>query len=302
MKKIAILGIGTMGGAVVESLRRSEYQLRIYNRTRSRAEKLAGKGVSVFASPAEAAAESQVIISFVHDDIAASEVWLGRSGALSKAQPGTICMECATLSVSHIDSWNAKLQHDGFRPFDCPVTGSRAAAQDGTLSLFIGAKATDFHDTQDVLEAISTQQFWLGRAGAGMRFKLLYNMLGGTILVALAEALSLGIASGLDGETIVDILSTNINGWSAAAAASKGQNMVLGKHHPVACSLHTIAKDLSFAEQAAEAANVKRCVSSAAQRVLHDAEEAGLGKLDMSSVAEVILNRINIHTTDESRS
>lgn len=291
MSRVCILGAGIMGGAVASTLRRANCEVHLFNRTRVRAERLAECGIRICTTPKEAAEGCDVIISFVRDDKAAAAVWFGNEGATMSAAADAICMECSTLSVDHTDHWLTTLSRLRLRGIDCPVTGSKAAALHGTLTLFMGGQASAFEDARPVLEAISTQRYWLEKPGFAMRFKLVYNMLGGIILVALAEALSLGTFYGLDPNRIVEILSSNTNGWSAAAAKSKGPAMVSGRHEEVACALQTIAKDLQYAISGAKQVRGNIGVANAALRVLDHAVGAGLGHLDMSAVADYITRR-----------
>ncbi|HET6333209.1 MAG TPA: NAD(P)-dependent oxidoreductase [Polyangiales bacterium] len=288
---VAVLGAGIMGSAMASALERAGVSVSIYNRTPERASALEGPRVRVARTPMEAASGAATVISCVRDDAASDVVWFGPAGAVHGMRAGAVGIECSTLSVRCVDRWAARLTERGLKALDCPVTGSKSAAAAGSLTLFLGGRAQEYPEVEPVLKALSSQQFWLGAAGRGMRFKMLYNQLGGTILVALAEALALGQAYGLDLNEVVEALSQNTNGWSASAAASKGRSMVRGQHEPVACAVQTMVKDLTYAREDAQRFQLDLPAAGAALGALQGTVANGLGACDMSAVAQGLLRQ-----------
>src|SRR5947207_10738523 len=95
---IAVLGLGIMGGGMATRLLSTGFSLTVYNRNRDRTVKFAEAGAYVAASPHEAAARAEIVLSMVADDVASRSVWLGENGALNGAQPGSLLLESSTLS------------------------------------------------------------------------------------------------------------------------------------------------------------------------------------------------------------
>lgn len=287
MKTVCVLGTGIMGAGVVRRLQDCGFSIQIYNRTLENAQALVGKKTRVCATPAAAAAGCSLIVSFLSDDDAARNVWFGPDGVTSAALvSNAVCLESSTLSAAFIDQWGRAIEAVGARPIDCPVTGSKGGARNGTLTLFVGAERDSCGQFNDYVTAISSQQFWFGNFGDGMKFKLLYNALGGTILVALAEAIRCGLSAGIQKDTLLEALGTNVNGWSTAVARSKGSAMISGDHNTVDCKLSTLSKDLSYALQLSGTLHLEAPLTLAAAYIfanaaLHSAD------LDMSAVINV---------------
>ena len=92
MKKIALIGLGTMGSGIADNLLKGGYELHVYNRTPKKAARLMAKGALWADSPSVAASRAEVVIAVVGDDAASKAVWMGPDGALSGARPGTFCI------------------------------------------------------------------------------------------------------------------------------------------------------------------------------------------------------------------
>lgn len=287
---IAFLGVGIMGAGMIKNLQKAGYRLNIYNRTISKAKKIATLNDKICANPTEAAMDADIIFSSVSDDKASKEVWFGKNGATSKIRNGTIVIETSTLSIPYIDAWIKKMKIMKLRAVDCPVTGSKLGAETATLSLFVGTDKKTLKELTPVFNTISTQIFDFGGNGKGMRFKLIYNMLGSVILVGFAEAMGLSQSFGLNMDEVVKILAANKQGWSRGVADSKGKNIINKAHSNVSCSLDTLTKDISYAIESAQHFNKTLPVSQSTAETMKNACKNGKGKLDMSAVGDLFLN------------
>jgi 3-hydroxyisobutyrate dehydrogenase len=287
---IAFLGTGIIGCGMIANLQKKGYSLRIYNRTFSRLKDIVTVRDIPCLTPDEAAKDADIIISTVFDDLASESVWFGKNGVVNTVKENAIALECSTLSVSYIDYWATKLKTYGVRPIDCTITGSKAGADSATLTLFLGSDLEDIKKIDIILNCISRQKFYVGPVGSGCRIKLIYNMLGGTILVAFAEALGLAQKLGLNLETVVDTLSQNTQGWSTPIASSMGYSMAKAEHENISCALRTIYKDLCYAIKSADDTGQPIPLSKNTLSILRQADEAGLGSLDMSAVSSLYLD------------
>src|SRR5580765_8310057 len=100
--RVAILGLGIMGGGMAGRLLSMGFPVTVYNRTREKAMKLADAGAFVANTPREAAARSEVVIAMVADDAASRGIWLGDDGALAGAVSGSLVLESSTVSVGWV--------------------------------------------------------------------------------------------------------------------------------------------------------------------------------------------------------
>src|SRR5438034_1405212 len=131
--RVAILGLGIMGGGMATRLLSQDFPLSVYNRSRERAEKFAKGGAFVAASPREAALRSEIVISMVADDAASRSVWLGEDGALAGAAAGSLLLESSTLSVDWVRELAAAATDKNCEFLDSPVTGTKPHPPAGEL-------------------------------------------------------------------------------------------------------------------------------------------------------------------------
>lgn len=285
--KVAILGAGIMGQAIIKRLIEKKIELQLYNRTMEQVIKYQSENTTICTSPKEAARNSDIIISFISDDEASRKVWFGPEGAVNGAKKGAVCLECSTLSYRYIKEWSDKLQEHYLHPIDCPVTGSKDGAETGTLTLFIGGKETHISQIRPFLELISTQIYNMGGVGNGCKFKLVYNMLSGTILGAFSEAVGLGKAFGLNLPQIISILSEN--GWSTLVGRGKGEQILLNHHQDVACKLKTLLKDMEYSLYESAILNQSCPIASTTVEMYGQAVENDFGDLDISAISKMYL-------------
>ncbi|MEU0518552.1 NAD(P)-dependent oxidoreductase [Streptosporangium sp. NPDC006007] len=277
---VAVFGAGVMAGNMIGALHRAGFPLRLFNRTPSRLDAVAPPGSVMAASPRQAAQGADMVISVVTDDEASRAVWLGEAGALRGASPDTVAVECSTLSRDWVTTWAATVREHGVQPIDAPVTGSRSRAAEGSLVMFASGTSTALNQARPVLDAMTERIYDFGSTvGTATAFKLINNMLAGSMLVAFAEAFALAGRAGLDLAQVLEIQSTY--GWATGIAAGKGRNMLLDAHDDVHCRLALLAKDLAYALELTE---LDLPLSSAAKTQLAAVATSGDGMYDMSAI------------------
>lgn len=139
--RVTFLGLGIMGSNMARRLLAAGFPLTVYNRNREKAAPLAAAGATLADSPRLAAAHAEVILSMLSDDRAARAVWLGEDGALAGAAPGTVVIECSTITVGWVRELAAAAAARHCELLDAPVTGSRLQAEAGELNFFVGGSA-----------------------------------------------------------------------------------------------------------------------------------------------------------------
>ena len=203
MARIAFLGLGLMGSGMAGCLLRAGHEVRVWNRSKQKAEALVAEGATSAGSPAEAAAEADAIFSMVADDAASERAWLAEDGALSSAATGTLAIECSTISHDHAGRLSTAAIEKGCAYLDCPVNGPPTAAATGELVLLVGASKTDLDRARPLLDAISSSVLHFGGIGTGTAFKLINNLLGAVHVASIAEAVHLAQKLDLDPETLI---------------------------------------------------------------------------------------------------
>jgi 3-hydroxyisobutyrate dehydrogenase len=209
MARVAFIGLGRMGVAMAGRLLDCGHELRVFNRTASRAGDLVRLGAVQCATPREACGGADAVVSMVTDDQASRTVWYGSDGVLAaNLVPGSLAIECSTLSHDWVLELSAEAAHQGLRYLDAPVTGLPDAAAAGELTLLVGANPEHLNAARPLLAAFSRRIIHFGRVGTGTAYKLLVNMLGAVQIASAAEAMAIAEKVGLDLGMVADALAT----------------------------------------------------------------------------------------------
>jgi 3-hydroxyisobutyrate dehydrogenase len=277
---IAFLGTGRMGAPMAANLARGGFEVRVWNRTISRAEALAADGAVVAGSPAEAARGATVVITMLADGPATEQAATGPDGLLT-ADPGTIWVQMATVGAE----WTAQLASiadaRGIVFVDAPVSGSEGPARAGQLVIL----ASGPPQVQDVLAPVfgmlGRATAWLGPVGHGTRAKLVLNNWLADLTEATAETLSFARRLDLDPAEIVNLLQSTPLG--SPYAVQKARSMLAGDFSPAFALRHAL-KDAELAAQAARASGATLTLTSALLPRWRDTAANGHADDDLSAV------------------
>ena len=282
-QQIALVGLGTMGIGMGGRLLHAGFPLRVYNRTSQRASDLVEKGAVLAASPADAAANADVILSIVSDDTASRQVWLGEKGALNAAKPGAIVIDSSTLSPRWAREFAETARKRGLAPLDAPVTGSKPHAASGELTFLVGGDADALERARPALAVMSRRIIHMGPNGAGALMKLINNFLAGVQAASLGEAIALIERSGINRDAALDILYNGAPG--SPLIKTLGARMV-SRDYAVNFFLHLMKKDLTYAGAEAREHGLQLQTAAAAVTLFDEAQKRGWGEKDFSSVVE----------------
>src|SRR5476649_805914 len=173
--RIAFLGLGIMGGGMARNLLTKGFPLTVFNRNPEKSKPFTAEGAGVASSPREAAADANIIISMVADDIASRSLWLGEDGALAAAKAGTICIESSTVTVDWVRELAAAVQKRNCELLDAPVTGSKIHAANGELNFLVGGNPATIEKVRPVFSAMGKTILPMGPTGSGALIKLINN-------------------------------------------------------------------------------------------------------------------------------
>lgn len=286
MARIAFVGLGRMGRGMAGRLLGAGHDLVVVNRTPSRADDLVARGARRADSPREAVDGADAVVVMVSDDEASRSVWLGPDGVLAgHPAPGTLALDCSTLSQNWLLELARAAGRSGLRFLDCPVTGLPDAAAAGDLTLLVGADPGDLAAAQPLLEPMSKAVLHFGPVGTGNAYKLAINLMGAVQIAAAAELLAIAERAGLDLEQVADAVAT-----SQAASPQVVRNtrrMVATTHHDVVFSGRLRRKDTAYGVALAEGLGVDAAFGRVALARLDELLAAGLGELNESAVVAV---------------
>jgi 3-hydroxyisobutyrate dehydrogenase len=208
MPRVAFIGLGRMGHGMAGRFIEAGFDVSVWNRSQAKAADLIARGASWATSPADAADDADAVVTMVADDEASRNVWLGENGAGITTKPGTLAIECSTVSHAHALELSRELRSRGLIYIDCPVTGLPDAAASGKLTLLVGAEAADLELARPYLAPLSTTIRHFGAIGTGTVFKLINNLMGAVQIASLAEGVAMAEQSGLDMTIVADALAT----------------------------------------------------------------------------------------------
>lgn len=211
-ERIGYIGLGIMGQGMARNLLKAGFTLSVWNRTASKAEALVAEGATARSSPAEVAANSDMIVICVSDTPDVEAVILGDDGVLQGANAGALVIDCSTISPQATQIMAEKLAAKDIHMLDAPVSGGSEGAAKGTLSIMVGGAAEDFARAMPVFQAMGKTITHVGSTGAGQTVKLVNQVLVVGNCLAMCEALLLAQAGGVDLKKTYDAISQGAAG------------------------------------------------------------------------------------------
>ena len=248
---VAFLGMGLMGAPMASRLAGAGYRVVVWNRTAAKVERLASAGVVAAANPAEAAADADYVCLALSDSAAVEQVLFERRGVAASGCPTQLLVDFSTLDPLATRTLAARLKAQcGVRWVDSPVSGGVSGAIAGTLVAFCGGEEEDLARARGVLAPLTSRVNHLGPLGAGQAAKLCSQLIVATNLMAIAEALSLARASGLDMRRLPDALT---GGFADSAPLQIfGRRMAAGVTTPKLGEISLMLKDIEAAVSIAQ--------------------------------------------------
>jgi 3-hydroxyisobutyrate dehydrogenase len=210
MPHVAFIGLGRMGHGMAGRYVDAGFSVAVWNRSRAKAEDLIARGARWASSPADAAIDTDAVVTMVADDEASRTVWLGTDGAATTMKAGTLAIECSTVSYQHALDMGRELNNRGLVYIDSPVTGLPDAAANGKLTLLVGADAADLEMARPFLELVGSTIRHFGGVGSGTVYKLINNLMGAIQIAGIAEGLAIAEQAGLDMKLVLEAIETGV--------------------------------------------------------------------------------------------
>lgn len=223
--RIAFIGTGIMGSSMVGHLLRAGHAVRIHTRTKARAQPLLDAGASWAESPAEAAADADLVCSNVGMPAEAEEVYFGARGVLGVARPGQILVDFGTSPPSFARRVAEAAAARGAAAVDAPVSGGDIGARNATLSIMVGGDAPAVERVMPVLSKLGKTIVHQGGAGSGQRTKVVNQILVAANTLGMCEALHFAARAGLDTQKVLAAVSGGAAAsWSIQVLAPRVLN------------------------------------------------------------------------------
>ncbi|KAF3778294.1 Glyoxylate/succinic semialdehyde reductase 1 [Nymphaea thermarum] len=312
--EIGFLGLGIMGKAMALNLLRHGFRVTVWNRTLSRCDELVEHGASVGETPAAVIKRCKYTIAMLSDpsashsvsprylalmpfkreDALTEEVFLmnmqvvfDKHGVLEEICQGKGYIDMSTVDGNTSSNISEAITKKGGLFLEAPVSGSKKPAEDGQLIILAAGEKALYDEIFPAFEVMGKRSFFLGQVGNGAKMKLVVNMIMGSMMSAFSEGLVLADRSGLDQQTLLDVL--DLGGMANPMFKFKGPAMIQRSFTP-AFPLKHQQKDMRLAVALGDEHAVSMPVAAAANEVFKRARSMGLGDNDFSAVYEAVKN------------
>jgi 3-hydroxyisobutyrate dehydrogenase-like beta-hydroxyacid dehydrogenase len=282
--RVGFIGLGIMGSLMAANLARAGFALTVATHTPGKAQRWVDEhGGEAVDSPADVARASDVVITMVVDGEQVSEVLLGPDGLIEGAAEGLLCIDMSTIAPGHAREIAARLAERGIGFVDAPVTGSTPRATDGTLTIMAGGTDEDIARAMPLFDAMGEVILHVGPLGHGQTIKVISNSVSAANANALAQALIVASALGVDLDALSEVMRTGSAG--STMLTLKGEPMRRHDYTPL-FRLEHMLKDVRLCIEEAQAAGVPFPSAAAAREVLTAAMGMGHADDDFAALLE----------------
>lgn len=285
MRTVGFIGLGTMGMPMAENLSAKGYHLRVFNRTKQKANLLHSRmsNVQIVSSPREVAEASDVVFTMLTADDAVNEVCFGDNGIVKGSRSGLTVIDCSTVSPAISRTAYDKFLKNEVNFLDAPVTGSEPQAIAAKLTFMVGGTKEAFNASQEFFQAMGQNAYYMGESGAGSYTKLANNTMAAINMLSLSESLVMASKAGVNPETFMKVVA---GGGARSGMAENKSPKIFSRDFSPNFAAKLMLKDLGLASQVAREMEIPTPVLAAVRELMQLAVAKGLGEEDMSAVVK----------------
>ena len=279
-EKIGFIGVGFMGKPMSLNLLKAGYHIIAYDINPINLQELQEKKAIIATSCKEVAEGADIIITMLPNSEDVEQAILGEAGVVEGIKPKSIVIDMSTIDPRISRKIAKALSKKGIKMLDAPVSGGQMGAKAGTLAIMVGGDEENFNRCIDIFNAMGKKTYFCGGNGNGEVVKIANNLLAGINAVASAEALAMGVKSGVDLKVLFNAIS-----------ASSGQNFVMQIYAAVKAlkgdfepgfMADLMYKDLGLAMNLARETRIPMIMGALAHQTFSLANAKGLGKKDFT--------------------
>jgi 3-hydroxyisobutyrate dehydrogenase len=284
-RRVAVIGLGSMGFGMAQSLRRAGFEVVGCDVSAGPLQRFREEGGLVARTPALAAEGCAAVVSVVVNAAQTEAVLFGRDGVGETLDQGAVFVSSATMDPQIARRLGAELEATGRRYLDAPISGGAVRAAEGQLTVMASGTAEAFASARPVLEAMAARIYELGdEAGQGSAFKMINQLLAGVHIAAACEAMALAAKQGLDLRRIYEVITASAgNSWMFE---NRVPHILDGDYAPRS-AIDIFVKDLGIVQDMARAERFPAPLAAAALQMYLAASGAGMGQDDDASLARV---------------
>ena len=284
-RKVGVIGLGAMGAGMAASLRRAGHAVHVCDVRPGVAEAFARDGGTACATPAQLAAQCEVVVSVVVNAAQSEAVLFGENGCAAAMKPGSLFVMCSTVDPNWSIAMEQRLAAMGLLYLDAPISGGAAKAASGEMTMMTSGRPEAYAVAGTLLEAMAAKVYRLGeRAGAGSKVKIINQLLAGVHIAAAAEAMALGLREGVDPAALYEVITHSAgNSWMFE---NRMAHVLAGDYTPLS-AVDIFVKDLGLVLDLARASKFPLPLSSTAHQMFMQASTAGFAREDDSAVIKI---------------
>ena len=283
-RRIACIGLGTMGAPMAAHLQRAGHSVTVYNRTAAKATAwVQAHGGQSAPTPREAAQGADIVVTCVGNDDDLREVCTGPQGAFHSLASGAVIVDHTTTSAEVARELAQAARERGLRFIDAPVSGGNLGALNGVLTVMCGGDAEAYARVQPVIAAYARAVTHLGDSGAGQLAKMVNQIAVAGLLQGLAEALAFGQKAGLDMTQVLNVISQGAaSSWQMV---NRGPTMIADQFD-FGFAVDWMRKDLGLVLDEGRRLGARLPATALVDQFYADVQALGGGRLDTSSLIQ----------------
>ncbi|HEY1798713.1 MAG TPA: L-threonate dehydrogenase [Stellaceae bacterium] len=284
-RRIAVIGLGSMGLGMAVSLARAGFAVGGCDRAPAALAAARQAGIAVANDPAEAAHDADAVVGVVVNAAQTEAVLFGPGGAVPAMRAGGIVISCATMAPADARRFAAAAAAQDALYLDAPMSGGSVRATEGALTFLVSGPAATYEAARPILDAMGQTVYHLGEdIGTGAAFKMVNQLLAGVHIAAACEALAFAKKLGLDLARVYQVISSAAG--SSWMFENRGPHVIDGDYTPRS-AVEIFVKDLGIVEDIARSERFPTPLAGAALQLFLMTAAAGMGPDDDASVARL---------------
>jgi len=295
MKNISVIGLGSMGFGIAQSLIRSGYNVYGQDKNTVQQKKLIEEGGQDAEIPF---GDLDAVIIVVLNEAQTRDIIFGEEGIAEKLKKDTLVIVCTTVSPNFAKEMAAACENKELLYLDAPISGGSIKSSQGKLSYMVSGSKNALIAAKPILDSTSETVFEFGEVvGSGSAMKAVNQMLAGVHIAAMAEAITFGITQGIEPERFLEVISKCAG--SSWMLENRAPHIIDGDYSPKS-SINIWPKDLGIVLDIAKSSNFSAPITSAALQQFIAASGSGLGHEDDAAVAKVYARNAGIELPKNS--
>ena len=283
MKSIGFIGIGLMGFPMAKNLLKSGYNLKAYNRSQDKADRLKEFGAEISLSVKDVVTNADVVITMLTDDAAVEKV-MSSDEFISNIKEGATVIDMSSVNPVLTIKYSKKLKEKKINYLDAPVSGGTIGAEEASLAIMVGGNEETFKNCYELLKKMGNPTL-VGPVSSGQISKLANQIIVGVTIGAVAEAITLCEKSGTNPNKMIEALS---GGWADSKILQTHGRRMIDKDFTPKGKTTTQLKDMNNIVNAGKAVETHLPISSLIKEMYKDLVADGHGNTDHSSLYNAI--------------